>query len=68
MYGGRMADLYTRKASFDLVKQNKQALEFHKDRFESGSRDALAKLCYQHWQYLKNRSIYEVYTQEVEGK
>lgn len=40
-------DLYSRKAKFDEVKKNKEALEFHADRYDSGSRDSLAKLCWQ---------------------
>lgn len=42
-----MADLFTRKASFNLVKEDVKALEFHASRFLSGSRDALALQCYQ---------------------
>lgn len=60
-----MADLHSRKASFDLVKQDKKALEFHKDRFESGSRDSLAKMCFQHWQYLQYRNVYEIYLDTI---
>lgn len=42
-----MADLFTRKASFKLVKEDIKALEFHASRFMNGSRDALALQCYQ---------------------
>lgn len=42
-----MADLFTRKARFDLVKEDIKALEFHASRFLNGSRDALALQCYQ---------------------
>jgi hypothetical protein len=54
-------NLLLMKAPFDQVKYNKEALEFHMHRFENGSRDKLAKACYQHWQYLENRSMYEKY-------
>lgn len=40
-------DLYSRKAKFENVKEDEKALEFHKSRYDNGSRDALAKLCWQ---------------------
>ncbi len=40
-------DLYSRKASFDEVKQDPKAVTFHADRYEGGQRDKLAKLCWQ---------------------
>ena len=40
-------DLLSRKAPFDLVKEDPKAVQFHADRRERGSVDALAKLCYQ---------------------
>ena len=58
-------DLMSKKASFELVKTNKEALEFHKERFERGFRDDLARQCYTHYQYLKNMSIYEKYLQST---
>ena len=63
-----MADLYTRKANFDEVKQELKAVQFHKERYESGSIDPLAKRCYQYWQLLKHRTTYEVYLGEMERK
>lgn len=54
-------DLTSRKASFELVKENEEALEFHKERFERGFRDELARKCYTYYQFLASRSIYEKY-------
>lgn len=54
-------DLTSRKASFELVKENEEALEFHKERFERGFRDELARKCYTYCQFLASRSIYEKY-------
>lgn len=63
-----MADLFTRKAKFEEVKQDLKAVQFHKERYEGGSVDALAKQCFQYWQLLKNRTTYEVYLDEMERK
>jgi hypothetical protein len=43
-----MADLFTRKAKFEQVKFDLKALEFHRDRYESGAVDKLALQCYQY--------------------
>jgi len=40
-------DLFSRKAPFDLVKEDPKAVQFHTDRRERGAVDPLAKLCYQ---------------------
>jgi hypothetical protein len=63
-----MADLMSRKARFDEVKRDMNALMFHKNRYENGSVDALAKQCFQQWQLLKHRTTYEVYMDEMEAK
>lgn len=63
-----MADLYTRKATFDTVKQDLHAVKFHKNRFESGSRDTLSKQCFQHWQQLKTNPEYAKYLMKIEGE
>lgn len=42
-----MADVFSRKAAFILVKENDKAVRFHADRFIGGSRDSLALQCYQ---------------------
>jgi hypothetical protein len=54
-------DLFSKKASFDLVIQDEDALEYHKDRFEHGFRDELAKKCYTYCQFIASRSVYEKY-------
>jgi len=42
-----MADLFSRKTKFELVKEDYKAVEFHTSRFLNGSRDPLALQCYQ---------------------
>jgi hypothetical protein len=54
-------DLFSKKASFELVRENQEALDFHKDRFEHGFRDELARECYTYCQFIASRSIYEKY-------
>lgn len=63
-----MADLYTRKAPFASVKQELNAVQFHMQRYENGSIDALARQCYQYWQQLKNNPKYKALTEEMESK
>jgi hypothetical protein len=63
-----MADLLSRKAKFEEVKRDLEAVLFHKNRYENGSVDTLAKQCFQHWQLLKNRTPYEVYLDQMEEK
>lgn len=63
-----MANLLSRKAKFDDVKRDMDALLFHKNRYENGSVDLLAKQSYQLWQVLKHRTTYEIYLDELEAK
>ncbi len=37
----------SRKAKFEEVKESREAVAFHRNRFENGSRDKLALQCYQ---------------------
>jgi hypothetical protein len=55
-----MADLMSRKAKFEEVKQDTKALRFHCDRYESGATDKLAKQCYQYLRILKEAYGVEV--------
>lgn len=59
-------DLLSRKASFTAVKADLTAVHFHKNRYENGSIDALARQCYQYWQQLKNNPKYKALTEEME--
>ncbi len=66
-----MADLKSRKAKFEEVKFDKEALDFHADRYESGSVDKLAKQCHQ-WRMVHDykqamKSPYQVYTEQRGG-
>lgn len=44
-----MADLFSRKAKFEEVKWNIDAVMFHKSRYEGGSVDPLARQCMQYY-------------------
>lgn len=66
-----MADLKSRKAKFDEVKFNKEALDFHANRYENGSVDALAKQCHQ-WKMIHEfkqsmKTPYEIFTEEAQS-
>jgi len=51
----------SRKAKFEDVIKDKEALDYHVRRYEAGSVYQLAKDCFQHVQLLKARSDYEVF-------
>ena len=66
-----MSDLKSRKAKFDEVKYNKEALDFHADRYASGSVDTLAKQCHQ-WKMVHEfkqslKSPHEIFTEEAKS-
>lgn len=59
-------DLLSRKASFDLVKQDLNALRYHRNRYQNGSVDTLARQCFQQWEQLKNNLQYKAKLEEME--
>ena len=59
-------DNLSRKASFDNVKYDKKALEFHARKYEAGAVYPLAKQCFQYVQLLSIRTTYEIYLDELE--
>lgn len=59
-------DLLSRKASFDLVKQDLNALGYHRNRYQNGSVDTLARQCFQQWEQLKNNPQYKAKLEEME--
>lgn len=61
-------DLLSRKTPFASVKEDLSAVRFHKNRYENGSVDALARQCFQYWQQLKNHHSYKKLIEEMEGK
>ena len=61
-----MADLLSRKASFAQVKQDLSALQYHRNRYQNGSVDLLAKQCFQQWEQLKNNPQYKAKLEEME--
>lgn len=46
-------DLFSKKANFDDVVKNEEALMFHAVKFQSGFRYELARQCFQHIQQQK---------------
>jgi hypothetical protein len=59
-------DNLSRKASFDNVKYDEKALNFHARKYEDGAVYPLAKQCFQYVQLLGVRSTYQVYLDELE--
>lgn len=59
-------DNLSRKASFDSVKYDKKALQFHARKYEDGAVYPLAKQCFQYVQLLSIRTTYEIYLDELE--
>ena len=59
-------DNLSRKASFDSVKYDKKALQFHARKYEDGAVYPLAKQCFQYLQLLSIRTTYEIYLDEME--
>ena len=48
-----MTDNYNRKAKFDNVKYDEDALRFHAEKYELGFRYPLSLACYQYLQIAK---------------
>jgi hypothetical protein len=63
-----MADLFARRASFSEVKRDIKAVQFHKQRYDNGSVDLLAKQCFQYWMQIRNHHSYKTIIDEMEGK
>lgn len=61
-------DLLSRKATFAAVKEDLTAVQFHKNRYENGSVDTIARQCFQYWQQLKNHHSYKKLIEEMESK
>jgi len=58
-------DNMSMKAKFEDVKYDIKALEFHAQKFVSGSTYILAKQCYQYWALQQARTTYEVFKEET---
>lgn len=61
-----MLDLYNRKTPFEIVKQDLKAVSFHRNRYQNGSIDILAKQCFQYWQQLKLNPEYAQHLLKLE--
>jgi hypothetical protein len=59
-------DNFSRKASFESVKYDKKALQFHALKYEQGAVYPLAKQCFQLIQLINIRTPYQIYLDELE--
>ena len=60
-------DKFSRKAKFEQIKYDVDAVKFHSDKYLAGSVYPLAKQCFQLVQYLKNRNSYEIFQDQQNG-
>lgn len=61
-------DKFSRKAKFEQIKYDMDAVKFHSDKYLAGSVYPLAKQCFQLVQYLKNRNSYEIFQDQQKGE
>ena len=54
------------KAKFENVKYDLSAVNFHAEKYMNGSVYPLAKQCFQLREMLRNRSVYQIYLDELE--
>jgi hypothetical protein len=59
-------DNFSRKANYEKVRYDLAAVKFHADKYLAGAVYPLAKQCYQLTQYLANRSVYQLYLDQLE--
>jgi hypothetical protein len=60
-------DKFSRKAKFESVKFDKDALTFHASKYIAGAVYPLAKQCYQFVQLSNNRNSYQIFLDQSEG-
>jgi hypothetical protein len=63
-----MGSNYSKKAKFEDVKFDPDAVKFHAENFMQGQVYPLAKHCYGFIQQYKTRSAYQVYLNSLEEK
>jgi hypothetical protein len=54
------------KAKFENVKYDLASVNFHAEKYMNGSVYPLAKQCFQLREMLRNRSVYQIYLDELE--
>jgi hypothetical protein len=59
-------DKFSRKANYEQVKYDLDAVKFHSDKYLGGAVYPLAKQCYQLTQYLAGRGVYQSYLEKLE--
>lgn len=59
-------DNFSRKAKFESVKFDPEAIKFHAQKYTAGAVYPLAKQCFQYVQILKTRLPHEVFLDELE--
>lgn len=63
-----MIDRFSRKAKFEEIKHDMDAVEFHAAKYLDGSVYPLAKQCFQLIEYLRNRGTYQIYLDQKNGE
>ena len=63
-----MVDKLSRKANFEQIKYDIDAVKFHATKYEDGAVYPLAKQCFQLVQYLDGRGLYQRYLDDKEGR
>jgi len=61
-------DKFSRKAKFEQIKYDIDAVKFHADKYSNGSVYQLAKDCYQLVMYLNARGVYQRLLDAEEGR
>ena len=60
-------DKFSRKAKFENIKYDMDAVRFHADKYLSGSVYVLAKQCFQLMQYLRSRNTHDIFEAKQNG-
>lgn len=61
-------DKFSRKAKFEQVKYDMDAVKFHSDKYLSGSVYPLARQCFQLVQHLRNRNMHQIFEDQQNGE
>lgn len=61
-------DKFSRKAKFEQIKYDMNAVKFHSDKYLSGSVYPLAKQCFQLVQHLNNRNSKQILQDKQNGR
>jgi hypothetical protein len=59
-------DKFSRKADYEKIRYDMDAVKFHSDKYLNGAVYPLAKQCFQLTQYLEKRGVYQTHLDELE--